>query len=429
MVTSHSDRGERAPLIRDFLKIFRVDAFVKATGVLLLPLYLLLMTQEEYATFNYVMAVIGVLSQVCNFGLYVPQSKIFHDVTESERGSLFLTIGVLLVVLLLLVLLPIYVFGWDRTIVRFLFSGPIDYERYRYMIPAGVILAVYSHMIVNYFLTREEICKVQCYNIVRLILGTGFAVGALYWISENGAAVRLIASLVAELGVLTAFSFYYFRAMRGNFNADLARRSLLLGLPIMGSAILGVAINFGDKFFVEKFCSLTDMSVYFLGLTFASVISVVSVAFQNVWLPRFLKEKDLPTNLARTRRTFRGLLLCLIVLAALIWLGVAGAFQLGLINHVYLRVLNILPVLLLASICSSVVGLLSAYTVYWEVTYVTILAGVVVTIISVPLNYCAAKYYGIGGIASMSVGLHLLYAGLYYGFIRYRTSLDVPHSV
>lgn len=428
MVTSHGESGERAPLLRDFLKVFRVDAFVKATGVLLLPLYLLLMTQEEYATFNYLMAVIGVLSQVCNFGLYVPQSKIFHDITESERGSLHLTINVLLVVLLLLALLPTYVFEWDRIIVRILFSGAIDYERYRYMIPVGVVLAVYSHMILNYFLTREQISKVQCYNISRLILGTGLTVGALYWIVENRATVRLIASLVAELAAFTAFSRHYFRAIRGNFNADFARRSLLLGFPIMGSAMLGVAINFGDKFFVEKFCSLADMSVYFLGLTFASVISVVSVAFQNVWLPRFLKEKDLAKNLARTRRTFRDLLLCFIVLSVLIWLGVASAFRLGLINHAYLRVLNILPLLLLASICSSLVGLLSVYTVYWEMTYVTILAGVVVSIISVPLNYCAAKYYGIGGIASMSIGLHLLYAGLYYGFIRYRASSEVSRS-
>jgi O-antigen/teichoic acid export membrane protein len=413
---------ETSSILRQFAGVFSVDALMKASGMLLLPLYLILMTQEEYATFNYLTAVIGVLSQVCTFGLYVPQSKIFHDVTENERGTLLLTISSLLIGLLSLTLLPTYLFGWDSILVRFLFSGNIDYERYRYMIPAGVVLAVFSNMLLNYFLTRQQIRDAIRYNISRLIMGAAFTMGALYWIVRDGASVRLVSSLGAELVAFMAFSIHYIREMHGRFNPQLARRTLALGLPIMGSAILGIAINFGDKFFLERFCSLPDMSVYFLGLTFSSAISVVFMAFQNVWLPRFLKEKDLATNLARTRSIFGSLLLLLGILAVLIWLMAAGAFHFGFINQVYIRVLSILPILMTASICSCLVGLLSVYTVYWEMTYVTVFTGVVIAIIGLPLNYFVAKDYGIGGIASVSVLLNVLYGLFYYAFIRYRTS-------
>lgn len=412
--------GEKSPVFRRFVKVFSVEALIRASGVLLLPLYLVLMTQEEYATFNYLTSVIGVLSLVCNFGLYIPQSKLFHDIPERERGSLLLTINALLMALLSLTLLPTYVFGWDSTIVRFLFSGTVDYERYRYMIPAGVMLVVSSQMVLNYFLTREDIGNVQRYNIFRFMLGTGLTIFALYWVAGNGAEVRLAAYLAADFTVLAFFLLHYLRDMSGRFNADFARRSLSLGLPIMVSAVLGVVINFGDKFFIEKFCTLADMSVYFLGLTFASVLSVVFMAFQNVWMPLFLKEKDLATNLSRTRRAVRTLLLLFGLLAVLIWLSVAGAFHLGLLNKAYIQVLSILPTLLIASISSSLVGLLSIYTIYWGMTYVTIITGAVIAAISVPLNYFAARDYGINGIASVSVVLHLLYAGVYYGFIRYR---------
>jgi O-antigen/teichoic acid export membrane protein len=423
-----SEAGDESPVIHHFIKIFSVDALVRAAGVLLLPLYLVLMTQEAYATFNYLMSVIGVLAQVCTFGLYVPQSKLFHDVRERERSTLFLTICILLFGLLALTLLPTYIFGWDRTLIQFLFSGTIDYERYRYLIPAGVILAVCSQMTLNYFLTREQIGYVQRFNVLRLVLGGSFTIGALYWIVGDEANVRLSAALVAEFTALAALSLHYIREMHGSFSPVFARRALAMGLPIMGSAVLGIAINFGDKFFIEKYCSLADMSVYFLGLTFASVISVVFLAFNNVWLPGFLREKDLQKNLARTKRTFRNLLLVFCTLSILIWLAVAGAFQFGLINQMYIRVLSLLPVLLVGAICSSLVGLLSVYTVYWEMTYVTIFTGVAIAAISVPLNYFGAKDYGIAGIAGVSVILNLLYAGTYYGFIRYRVSVLVSRT-
>jgi O-antigen/teichoic acid export membrane protein len=418
-----ASEGERSPVFGRFLKVFSVDALVKAAGVVLLPLYLVLMTQEEYATFNYLTSVIGVLSLVCNFGLYIPQSKLFHDIPDSARGSLLITINGLLIALLSLALLPTYALGWDSTIIRFLFSGTVDYDRYRYVIPVGVILAVFSQMVINYFLTREYISNVQRYNILRLVLGTSLTLSALYWFSENGAEVRLAAYLAAEMAVLALFLPSYLKDMRGKFNSDFAKRSLFLGLPIMVSAALGIVINFGDKFFIEKFCTLADMSVYFLGLTFASVISVVFTAFQNVWMPLFLKEKDLLKNLARTRQAVRTLLILFGLLAVLIWLSVAGAFHLGLLNQAYIRVLELLPILLISSISSSLVGIFSIYTIYWGMTYVTIITGVAVATVSVPLNYFAARDYGIDGIATASVFLHLLYAAVYYGFIRYRVSL------
>ena len=413
---------DKSAVANRFLRVFSVDALVKASGVLLLPLYLALMTQEEYATFNYLTSAIGVLALVCNFGLYIPQSKIFHDVSESERGTLLLTINLLLFGLLTALLLPTYILGWDGTLVRFLFSNSIDYERYRYLIPIGVAVAVYSQMTLNYFLTREQIKSVQRFNISKLIIGTTFTLSALYWINGDQAEVRLYASLAAELSILAAFMHFYLREMRGIPSIDLAKKSLSLGLPIMISAVLGIVINFGDKYFIEKFCSLADLSVYFLGLTFASIISVVFMAFQNVWLPIFLKEKDLAKNIMKTRLMARNLLVLLSLLAVAIWLFVACAFAFGIIDEAYIQVLGILPILMVASICSSLVGLMSVYTVYWAMTHITIVIGGAIAVISVPMNYLAVKDFGIHGIASVSVLLNILYGGAYFLFIRFRAN-------
>lgn len=412
--------GESSGIADRFIRVFSVDVLVKGSGILLLPLYLALMTQEEYATFNYLTAVIGVLALVFNFGLYIPQSKLVHDVSEAERGSLLLTINLLLAGLLLLCLLPTYLFGWDARLINFVFSDQIIYENYIYLIPIGVTAAVVSQMTLNYFLTREMISRVQRYNLSRLVLGTGLTLGALYWMAGDRAELRLTASLLAEFAALAIFLPTYLGAMRGRFNRVFARQSLTLGLPIMVSAALGIVINFGDKYFIEKFCSLADMSVYFLGLAFANVITVVFMAFQNVWLPLFLKEKDLTLNISKTRKMAKNLLLGFSLLAVTIWLAVAGAFAVGILNQAYIQVLGLLPILMIASICSSLVGLLSVYTVYWGMTHMTIVIGIAVAAVSVPLNFLAARDHGTVGIAVVSVLLHLLYVAAYLAFIRFR---------
>lgn len=412
-------------MLRRFLGVFGVDAVVKASGVIFLPVYLRLMSQEAYASFSYIASLVGVLSLVCNFGLYVAQSKLLLEYSNQQRDKAVFTINVLLALLLCVALLPLYAFGWDRTVIRLLFSGTVDYEKYRYLIPVGVILAVYSQMLLNFFLTREQVVNVQRYNIARLLIGLPLTMGALYALTGDGATIRMVAFYAAELVVLCAFIAPYAKAMRGRFSLPIASRSLSLGLPIMASGALGIVVNFGDKFFIERFCSVADLSVYFLGLTLAGAVTMVSMAFQNVWLPSFLKEKDLAVNLQRTRRVGRNLLLSLMLLSVAIWIAVALCIFVGVFKQAYAPVLNILPILLASSVASSITGLLSCYTIYWNMTHFTILAGSVIAAVSVPLNYFAVGAYGIYGVAATSLLANMLFALIYLAFVRHRARIGL----
>jgi O-antigen/teichoic acid export membrane protein len=411
-------------ILHRFLGVLGVDAMLRASSVIFLPIYLRLMSQEAYASFSYIMALVSVLALVCNFGLYIAQSKLWHEFSGQQRSDAVFTINVLLAVMLCSALLPLYAFGWDGVIFRFVFSGTVDYEHYRYLIPLGVFLMVYSQMLINFFLTGEQIARVQRYNVSRLVLGLSLTIGALYMFAGDGGAIRMLAYFAAELVALCIFFPSYAGAMRGRFSAEIGRTSLLLGLPIMGSAVLGVVINFGDKFFVERYCTLADMSVYFFGLTLSSVLSLVAMAFQNVWLPSFLKEVDLATNLDRTRRVGYHLLLALALLAAVIWIAVAMFLFFGIFKNEYAPVLKVLPILLASSIATGVTGLLSNYTIYWNMTYVTVAIGIVVAAVSVPFNFFAVSRFGIYGAAATSLLINVLFAVSYLWFVWHRVRLQ-----
>src|ERR1700743_3920106 len=83
---------------RRLLTVLSLDIFVKASAVVLLPVYLRLMTQDEYGLFNFILSIIYAIAMMLNLGLYIPQSKLYHDYTQpGERGKLITSINVLLV--------------------------------------------------------------------------------------------------------------------------------------------------------------------------------------------------------------------------------------------------------------------------------------------------------------------------------------------
>jgi len=68
----------------------------------------------------------------------------------------------------------------------------------------------------------------------------------------------------------------------------------------MFSAIWQLVSNYSDKFFLEKYGTATDLSYYYLAFSLGNVLYMICLAFQNVWMPEFLREKDLKVNVNRT---------------------------------------------------------------------------------------------------------------------------------
>ena len=153
---------------------------VKGAGILLLPVYLKLMTQEEFGLYGYLIAIISTFSIVFNLGVYIAQSKLYHEYPAEKRGSVFYTLNMLLLGFIVVLLVLVVLFDLDYPVIEFLFKNPIDYPAYRGAILVGTVASVYSTMLVNYFLTSEKISRLQFYNIARIVLVNAVVIGVLY---------------------------------------------------------------------------------------------------------------------------------------------------------------------------------------------------------------------------------------------------------
>ncbi|HLX66261.1 MAG TPA: oligosaccharide flippase family protein, partial [Puia sp.] len=258
---------EHGPL-RRLLTVLSLDIFVKASAVVLLPVYLRLMTQDEYGLFNYILSILYAVAMLFNLGLYIPQSKLYHDYPDQrERGKLITSIHILLMSGLLIIILPVYLFGLDEEIPRLLFRNPIHYDRYRFWILLLLLTSIFAYLLTNFFYTAERIEPVRRYSLYRVagIHGVSILTMCLFRRGDP-IRIRLAAMGCTELVLLVAFYRNYIGLAVKSIEPALLIRCLKLALPVTVASLFGIIVNFGDKFFLEKHADYKVLSVYYLGV-------------------------------------------------------------------------------------------------------------------------------------------------------------------
>ncbi len=407
-------------LINRLFAVLSIDILVKLAGIILLPVYLRLMTQEEYGLYGYLLSIIFTFSVVLNFGLYIPLSKYYHDFeNEEEKGRLLFTIFCLLAVILTCVIFPIYYFKWDYLLVKILFKNQIHYANYRGSVLLALVVCIGNFMLTNFLYTSEKIKHLKQYNFLRIVFINITAVTFLFVLkNQDKVRVRLETTYIVEGILFLGFIYIFIKEVRTRFSRKIARAGLKLAIPVMLSAVFGIVINFSDKFFLEKYGSFKEMSYYYLAVSCAGVIPLIFNSFQNAWLPLFLKEKDLRKNVAKTNKLIFRIFVIFAVLSGFIQFFVWVILSLGIIQSKYHEVLYILPLLLTSQVLTALTPLYGNYLVYFEKTHVVFVTGFFICCISLGLSLLIIPRWGVYGAGAVSIVSNACYFITYYFIIK-----------
>jgi O-antigen/teichoic acid export membrane protein len=399
-------------------------------GVILLPVYLRLMSQDEYGLYGYLLSIIFTFSVVLNFGLYVPISKYYHDFDGKEdKGSLLFTIFCLLVAILTIVIFPTYYFKWDYLLVRILFKNQIHYSEYRGSVLLALIVVVGNFMLTNFLYTSEKIKNLKQYNFLRIICINSCAILFLFMLkNQDKVRVRLEATYLMEAILFLVFIYIFIKEVRIRFSRKIALSGLKLAIPVMLSAVFGIVINFSDKFFLEKYGSFKEMSYYYLAVSCAGVIPLIFTSFQNAWLPLFLKEKDLRKNVIKTNKLIFRIFIVFAILSCCIQFFVWIVLSLGIIQRKYHEALYILPLLLTSQILAALTPLYTNYLIYFEKTHVVPITGFFICCISLGLSMIIIPLWGVYGAGIVSIASNACYFIIYYCTIKFyiQKKMDAP---
>jgi len=201
--------------------------------------------------------------------------------------------------------------------------------------------------------------------------------------------------------------------MHFEFDYKLAISSIKMGLPIMLSALFGIVINFSDKFFLEKFGTLRDLSNYYLAIAFASIIPTIFASVQNAWIPLFMKEKNIRENVQKTNKLVKNLTLVFFGISLMIWIFLELLLQLSVIPKKYNEVAFVLPLLLLTQMAAALSALYNNYLVYFERAYLISITGVLICVVSIVSSVLLIPRWGIYGAAAAGMVSNILYFVIY----------------
>lgn len=412
-------------ILQRFTKVFSVDVLVRGANFLLIFIFIRLMTKDAFGIYGYLYSFAMALSGILNFGFYTAISKLYvDDIDKKERQQTMLfTITTSLVVLVFISLFVVCITNVDAKFFGILNKGnniSIDtYKTYRVYEVVAVLSMIFTSYLTFYFVASEQITNIQRFNLLRLFLSNGTAIALLYFCKGiDGAMLRLSATYVCELVLTIIFFRVMIKNMRINFDSYYLKKAFIIGSPIMVNAIVCAMMNFGDKFFVMKYCGKERFAEYNLATQIATIISIIFQSFNFVWLPLFFKEKDLNKLKSKTKKIALRILFIFIGMSFLIWVGSFVLFKIKLFTPTYYPMLKVLPLLLLSQTFMVLVQLYTNYMMYFEKTYVQFLVGTVVSVLCYYAFSFATPLYG-----TIGVGVVLLLQGILQ-FIFYILFVD-----
>ena len=262
--------------------------FTKAGAILLLPIFTRLLTPEEYGVLGLLNPITGFIPLFFVFGLYVAQMRNYVEYKndKTELGSYIFSLNAFLwIVNIIIFILLISPIG------RVLIGKIIDYQRisfYPFVVLALVIgfIKIFVLMANNYFMVIHLYRKIAIGNILGFVISSGASIILIYYF-KFGVLGRIVGFF---LGTIFLFIFFYVNYIKNTvikFNKNYLTDSLNIGLPVMLSSIMGIILNYSDRFVLSKYLTMDIVGTYSLAYTGGMVLTVFISSFNSTWLPLF----------------------------------------------------------------------------------------------------------------------------------------------
>lgn len=408
-----------------FIKVFSVDVLVRGANFLLIPVFLRLMTPEEYGLYGYLYSFAMTLSSILCFGFYVALIKLYADTVseKNKQGSMLFTLTTSLFVLVFISIIIVYFWRIDVDFFSFLNKtnsvGTNQYFLYRDFVFVATTSMIFSTYLTFFLVSSERIKGLQTFNLLRFFLTNLTAILVIYFSDGDNVFQRLAVTYSMELILTICFSIVIYKNFVFKFSSYFLKKAFKLGLPIMVSALMYAVVNFGDKFFVAKYTGEKGMAIYYLGFLLASIVLIIYQSFNFVWNPLFMKEKDLTVLRRKTNRYLWLIIFGLGFIGILIWIGAFVCLKIKLIPQDYNQILIILPPLILSQILAAMSQLMINYMTYFEKTYIQLFVGGFLSIIGYFMYSFMGEKMGILGVSLGIMILNVIMFVFYYFRTQY----------
>ena len=263
------------------------NAFIAAAGYLLLPIYLRLMTQEEFGEFSFIIIVMSSLSLILSLSLYIPFIRNFcedksNDLIRSELVSTVfnsLFIWLIIVDLFLLLAKPLLI----EVYVGFFNISNFANEKYYLALlslnTGGILLYCYSLL-----MAKKNTRTIIVFTLTRFVFVSASSLIFIYFnfLGQESVLNRLFGVFIAELLVTLTYLFIYVRPYISlKINFLVLKNQFKIALPLIPSGLIGLLIVSFDRSLITEYYGLKELANYNLAMMVLLPMQILMTATQD----------------------------------------------------------------------------------------------------------------------------------------------------
>jgi O-antigen/teichoic acid export membrane protein len=384
----------------------------KAIGFLLMPLYTYYLRPADYGALEVLDLTMSLLSMLLNMGVMAAVLRFYAAASTNREkrqvvGSAFLAMAVT---------------GCCLGALGFLSLGPLASLLFGPAVPAVYIGLSFGAFLLNYVTTvpltylraKEASGTLILLDVISTAVTmalTVYCVAVLKWSLYGVLWSALVVGCVrAPLLIL-----WMVRAAGIGMNWGLLRKMAVFGAPLVFSNLAMFALNFSDRFFLQRLRSLDVVGVYAAGYKFGFLLNFLFIqSFGMMWQARMYIIHRQPDH----EKTFAHVLALYFAILSFAALGLSlfgDDIVRVMVDRHYSGAERVIPAVSLAYVFLAVGSFLQLGMFLADKTAIIGKLCAAAAVLSIGLNYVLIGLYGMMGAAWATVaGFAFLAVGSFY---------------
>tara|TARA_Y100000588_G_C14276090_1_gene934398 strand:+ start:3450 stop:4871 length:1422 start_codon:yes stop_codon:yes gene_type:complete len=256
--------------------------FPAALNFLFLPIYSLILNPEDFGLFSYVMSFNGILIVFSSLSLNTFILRKYFDFTEfKDRKELISSVFIFLLIFnALLVFFLILIFPKILPLI----NSSVDFHPYFSLMIIGLFFEFFFIFPMIIFRVEKLAKYYVLFSVIKQLLT--FILSVIFIIQlDIGVLGRFLGVVFANI-IFAVISFVVlYRRFTFVYKSEILSEGLRFSTPLIPAALIGSIYVAFDKILLVNYISLSELGLYTLASSLASVINFISLGYYRAIEP------------------------------------------------------------------------------------------------------------------------------------------------
>lgn len=241
---------------------------LKATGIILLPLYTEYFSLEEYGRLGLLLITIPIISQTLVLG----QNVSIIRFTNSEEFKGRETSALFTLTLFLLLIAGVFIITCEGFLpsLAALLGNRAEFELYLQLCIYIIALIIMNNLFLNKLRADDRSVLYTLSGIIKLLVMMALTI-YLIVVEKMGIEAVLYGQLFGEISNLIIILPYILKNMKVQIEADILKESLRYGMPLIFFAMGLNLLNGSDRYLIKYLADESSLGLYELAYKVAGV--------------------------------------------------------------------------------------------------------------------------------------------------------------